>query len=180
MDFRCLWFLMKGFFSESTHWSPLAIFHDAFCRCSGITEQHTYLRCSYTARCQVRIRPTPVSFVRPPLRALSVFQKRLRIYFTALCLWIVTYKDPKVRLYYFDMRFVHKIPSVIIFLLQMALIALTEARRLFSAGVRLFITPLRCLFTDAVNSVLFGVTLMFQIAVHFISTASGALQSLWV
>lgn len=106
MDFRCLWFLIKGYFSESTHWSPLATFHDAFCRCSGITEQHTYLRCSYTARCQVRIRPTPVSFVRPALRALSVFQKRLRIYFTAPCLWIVTYKDPKVRLYYLDMRFV--------------------------------------------------------------------------
>lgn len=32
--------------------------------------------------------------------------KRLRIYFTALCLCIVTDKEPKVRFCYFDMRFV--------------------------------------------------------------------------
>lgn len=53
----------KGIFpSMSSMKSTGSILHAAFCRCSGISEQHTYLRCSSTARCQVRIRPTPVSY----------------------------------------------------------------------------------------------------------------------
>ncbi len=52
----------KGISPACAQWSPLAIVHAAFCWYSGNSEQHTDLRCSSTARCQVRIRPTPLSY----------------------------------------------------------------------------------------------------------------------
>jgi len=65
----------------------------------------------------------------------------------------------------------------------MTLIALNETRRVFPAGLRVFITPLRCLFTDAGNGLLFvccNVDVSNSYSLHFIFTAADVLQTLLV